>query len=119
SVTAAHVATAHANSRLRAFFGGSSPIIDFLEELKVLTDLGIAGVYFASFFVGLPCLVELSFVLVANRQIVVGGRVGRVDLGSFFPSVDRLAPQALLRDIDTKGDLSFGIAAGVRIERRR
>ena len=58
-------------------------------------------------------------MLVGDRQIVERGRVGRIDLDGLFPAVNRLAPQAALRDVDAELDLRLGVAARVGERRRR
>ncbi len=65
--------------------------------------------------VGLPRLVELALVLVADGEIVERGGVGRVDLDRLLPAVDGLAPEPPLRDVDAELDLR----AARRLARRR
>src|SRR6185503_21230750 len=87
------------------FFALAGPVIDFLEQLVVLADLRVVRVQFERFLVGLAGLVELPLMLVGNRQIIVGGDVGGIELGGLFPAVNRFAPQAALRDADAELDL--------------
>src|SRR6185503_2511363 len=101
------------------FFALAGPVIDFLEQLVVLADLRVVRVQFERFLVGLSGLVELPFVLVGNRQVVVGGDVGRVELGGLLPAIDGFAPQTALRDADAELDLRTGVAARVGERRRR
>src|SRR5437899_8644681 len=96
---------------------GGRPVIDFLEQLVVLTDLSVVRIELEGTLVRLAGFVELTFVLVRNRQVVERGGVRRVDLGGFFPAVDGFAPEAALRDVDAEFDLRLGVAARVR-ERR-
>ena len=96
---------------------GGRPVIDFLEQLVVLTDLRVVRIELERFLVRLARFVELTFVLVGDRQVVERGGVGRVDLDGFFPAVDGFAPEAALRDVDAELDLRLGVAARVR-ERR-
>ena len=53
-------------------------------------------------------------MLVADGEIVERGRVGRVDLDRPLPAVDRLAPQAALRDVDAERHLRLGVARARR-----
>src|SRR5262245_38213695 len=92
-VSATHPVATPASKRLRLFFGAAGPIIDFLEQLVVLTNLGVVRLELNRFFVGLSRFIELSFVLVRYRQIVISGGIRGVDLDGPFPPVDRLAPQ--------------------------
>src|SRR5262249_25405693 len=95
----------------------SSPIIDFLEELVVLPDLRVVRVELQRLLVGLARLVELAFVFVPDRQIVVRRNVGGVELRGLFPAVNRLAPEAALGDVDAEFDLRARVAScvGVRL----
>src|SRR5262245_33439845 len=94
-------------------FAGARSVIDFLEELVVLTDLGVVRRELESLLVRFASLVELSFVLVGNRQVIVGLGIGGIELDRFFPAVDRLAPQPALRDVDAELDLRFGVASRI------
>src|SRR5205823_5913192 len=95
------------------------PIIDFLEALVVLTGLRIVRVELERSLVGLARFVELSLVLVADREIVEGRRVGRIDLRRFLPAIDRLAPQSALRDADAEVDLRLRVLLRISERRRR
>src|SRR5579872_1287825 len=91
------------------------PVIDFLEQLVVLTDLGIVRIELERSLVRLAGFVELPFVFVGDREIVERGRVGRVELRRFLPAVDRFAPETLLRDVDAELDLRSGLGARPRV----
>src|SRR5262245_46230919 len=93
---------------------GGRPVIDFLEQLVVLTDLSVVRIELEGTLVRLAGFVELTFVLVRNRQVVERGGVRGVDLGCFFPAVDGFAPEAALRDVDAEFDLRFRVATRVR-----
>src|SRR5262245_19558298 len=93
------------------------PVIDFLEQLVVLTDLSVVRIELEGTLVRLAGFVELTFVLVRNRQVVKRGGVRGVDLGCFFPAVDRFAPEAALRDVDAEFNLRFSVATRVRDRR--
>jgi hypothetical protein len=83
-----------------------------------LTDLHVVRLELERALVRVARLVELSFVLVADRQIVERRCVGGVDLDRLFPAVNRLAPEAALGDRDPEGDLFLRVAPRVG-ERRR
>src|SRR6266540_2669720 len=97
-------AAAAASARL-PFFARTRPIIDFLEQLVVLTDLRVVRREFQRLLVRLARFVELAFVLVSDREIVECLGVRRIELDGLFPPIDRLAPQTALRDIDPELDL--------------
>src|SRR5437899_7445010 len=105
--------------RLVFFLAGARPVIDFLEELEVLLNLRVVWFELDGFLVGLPRFVELAFVLVRDRQIVVGGGVGRVEFGRFFPAVDGFAPEPALGHVDPEFDLRLRVGARVGERRRR
>src|SRR5262249_35952561 len=102
-----------ARPMLRLVFARAGSIIDFLEKLVVLSDLGIVRVELERFFVRFARFLELTLVLVGNREIVVGGGVGRIDLDRLLPPVDRLAPEAALRDVDPEFHLGLRVASRV------
>ena len=54
-------------------------------------------------------------MLVAHRQIVERRRVGRVDLRGPLPAVQRLFPQAALRDGDAELHLGLGVRPRVGV----
>src|SRR5215831_4757636 len=91
----------------------SHAVIDFLEEVVVLPDLGIVWFERKRFVVRLAGLFELAFVFVCNRQIVVGGRVTRVQFDRLLPAIDRLTPQTTLGDVDAEIHLRTGLVAFV------
>src|SRR5262249_55238629 len=111
------LASATRRGALLVFLSG--PIIDFLEELVVLPDLRIVRIELERLLVRLARFVELALVLVADREIVVRGGVGRIDLRGFFPAVDRLAPKPALSDADPEFNLRFGVFFRVGRRRRR
>src|SRR5262245_5337686 len=84
------------SSRLRLFFRGAGPFIDFLEQFVVLPNLGVVRFEREGLFVGLAGFVELSFVFVRDREVVVRRGISRVELDGFFPPVDGFAPQPSL-----------------------
>ena len=94
-------------------FAGARAVIDFLEELEVLTNLRVVGLELERLLVGLARLVELAFVLVGDREVVERGGVGRIDLDRSFPAVDGFAPEAALRDADAERDLLLRVAPRV------
>src|SRR2546422_242856 len=115
---AAHAAANTASARLRLVFPWTRPVIDFLEKLVVLTNLGVVRIELQRLLVRFPRLVELAFVFVPDREVVERGGVRRIELDRPFPPVDRLAPQAALGHTDAEFDLRFRLVAG-RGERRR
>src|SRR5713101_8228142 len=119
-IAAATATTAAATSRrLLEVFAGAGPVIDFLEQLEVLSDVGVVGIERERLLVSLPGLGELPFVLVRNREIVERGGVGGIDLDGALPPIDRLTPEALLRDVDAEVDLRLGVGACVGERQRR
>src|SRR4051812_31648017 len=82
------------------FLCGAGPVIDFLEQFVVLTDLLVVRLELERLLVSLARLFELSFVLVRDREIVVSRGVVRVDLNGALPAIDGFAPQPALRDVD-------------------
>ena len=74
------------STRLRLVFLLSRAVIDFFEELVVLTDLRIVRLERQRLLVGLARLVELPFVFVGNGQVVERRGVGRIELDGLFPS---------------------------------
>src|SRR5262245_49886661 len=102
-----------ASANLRLVFARTRAVIDFLEELVILSHLRIVRVEFERFLVRLARLVQLPLVLVRDREIVVRSRVGRIDLHRLLPAVDGLAPEAALRDVDPELDLGLGVASRV------
>src|SRR6185503_3155462 len=102
---------------LRSFFLRGGSIIDFLEQLVVLLDLGVVWFQRQRLVVGLAGLIKLSLVLVGDGQIVPGRSVGGIDFDGLLPPVDRFAPQSALRDVDPELDLRLGVSARVRVRR--
>src|SRR5438477_2043112 len=102
TAAAASMAATLTNARLLALrvFSRARAVIDFLEELEVLTNLRVIGLEVERFFVSLARFVELAFVLVGDREVVMGGGVRRIDLDRLFPPVDGFAPETPLRDVD-------------------
>ena len=78
----------------------------------------VVGVQFGGLLVGFPCFVEHAFMLVGNREIVERRGVARIDLSSLLPAIDRLAPEAALRDVDPEFHLRLRVATCVRGGRR-
>src|SRR5262245_21762183 len=70
------------------FFFGAGPVIDFLEELEVLLDLGVVGLEGDGFFVRLASFVQLSLVFVGDCEVVEGRRVGRVEFDGLLPAIN-------------------------------
>src|SRR4030095_1134890 len=87
---------------LRLVFARTRSIIDFLEELVVLSDLGIVRVEFERFLVSLARLFEHTLVHVRNREIVESRGVGRIDLDGLLPAINCFAPEAALRHVDAE-----------------
>src|SRR5918996_3057444 len=88
----------------------SRAVIDFLEQFVVLFDERVVRLELQRLLVRRASLVELAFVFVRNRQIIVRRRVGGINLRGALPAVDRLAPQPALRNGNTEFDLLLGVA---------
>src|SRR2546429_936549 len=121
SAPAATTAASAPSASLRCFFIFSfcRPVIDFLEQIVVLTNLDVVGIKSERLIVGGTRFLELALVLVRNRQIVEGGGVRRVDLDRLLPTIDGLPPEAELRNADAEGDLLFRVAASIGKRGRR
>src|SRR5262245_31041869 len=103
---------------LRSFFlRAARSIIDFLEQLVVLLDLRVVRFERQRLVVGLAGLIELSFVLVGDGQIVPRRSVSGVDFDRLLPPVNGLAPESALRDVDPELDLRLRVGARVRVRR--
>src|SRR6185295_9447488 len=100
-------------------FALAGPVIDFLEQLAVLTDLCVVRIQFERLLVRFACLVELALVLVRNAEVVESRYVSRVQLRSFFPPIDGFPPEPTLGDVDAELDLRLGLASRIRENRRR
>src|SRR2546428_13208514 len=100
-----------ASANLRFVFSRTRAVIDFLEELVVLSHLRVVRVEFERLLVRLARLFELALVLVGNREIVERGGVGRVDFTRFFQAVVRLEPKAALAPVDYDLSLCFPFAS--------
>src|SRR4051794_4297291 len=118
SAKAAQQAATNASARLLVL-ALAGPVIDFLEQLVVLTDLSVVGIQLNRLFVGLSRVVELTLVLVGDCEVVEGRGVGRVELGRALPAINRFAPQAALRHVDAELDLRLRVASCVGERRRR
>ena len=96
-------------------------VIDFLEQVVVLPNERIVGFELEGFFVGLSRLCQLTFVLVGHGEVIERCGVGWIKLGGVFPTVDRLFPQTLLRDLDPELHLLLGLTplVGPRCGNRR
>src|SRR4029450_13409098 len=97
-------AASRTTTRLLSALTGRA-IIDFSEQLVVLLDQGVTGLELERPFIRRARLREIAFVFISNGQIVVCGRVARIDLSGSFPAVNRLAPQPALRNRDSELDL--------------
>src|SRR5580765_6252776 len=75
AAAASMAATPTNASLLLRVFSRARAVIDFLEEIKVLTNLHVIGVEVERFLVGLARFIELALVLVGDGQVVVGGGV--------------------------------------------
>src|SRR3954464_11190809 len=53
-------------------------VIDFFEQIAVLSDEAVVRVVWESFFVRLARVFEAPFVLVSNPQVVPGGGVSGI-----------------------------------------
>src|SRR5204863_1025519 len=71
-------ATSPDRDRLLLVFGLGRAVIDFLEQIVVLTNLRVVRLYRQGFLVRLACLVELALVLVSNAEVVVRRGVHRI-----------------------------------------
>src|SRR5215831_2455626 len=94
-------------------------VIDFLEELVVLAYLSVVRLELERLLVRLARFVELPLMLVGDREVVVRRGIGRIDLNCFLPTVNGLAPQPLLCDIDAERHLRARLAARVSKSGRR
>src|SRR5262245_59547510 len=97
----------------------SHAVIDFLEQIVVLAALGVVRFEFECLVVRFPRFFKLAFVFVRDGEIVVGGRVARVELDGFFPAIDGFAPETALRDVDAEINLRARFIALVGECRRR
>src|SRR2546428_360757 len=115
TAAAASMAATLTNARLLALriFPRARAVIDFLEELKVLTDLSVIGIEVERFFIRPAGLVELAFVFVGDGKVVVGGGVRGVDFDRLLPPVDGFAPETTLRDVDPERDLRLRVTARI------
>src|SRR5678815_3458630 len=93
-------------------------VIDFPEQLVVLLDVLIVRIELQCLLVRLACIGQIALVLVGNREIVVGGGVGRIDIGGAFESRDRFAPQVVLGDVDAELHLLLRLAPTLLRESR-
>src|SRR5438132_10460788 len=94
------------SQRLLDVFAGAGPVIDFLEQLEVLSDVGVLRIERERLLVGFPRFGELPFVLVSNGEIVERGRARGIDLDGALPSIDGFAPEPLLGDVDAAVNLA-------------
>src|SRR5687767_2116985 len=94
-------AASRTTTRLLSALTGRA-IIDFSEQLVVLLDQGVSGLELERPFIRRARLREIAFMLIRNGQVVVGGRIARINLCRSFPAVDRFAPESALRDGDAE-----------------
>src|SRR3970282_1479528 len=102
----------------RLLVSASRAVIDFLEQFVVLFDERVVGLELQRLLVRRARLVQFSFVLVRDRQIIVRRRVRGINLRRALPAVDGLAPRAALRHGNAEFHLLLGVAAGVGRQRR-
>jgi hypothetical protein len=89
------------------------PLVDFLEELVVLADVLIFRCELECLLVGGASLVELALVFVPDREVIVGGRVRRIDLSRPLPAVNRFLPESAVGNLDAEGDEGASLASSV------
>src|SRR5262245_30495102 len=118
SYTSLHPLTASASARLMTA-AAVRAVIDFLEELVILANELVVGLELERPLVRFPCLLELTLVLVGDRQVVEGRRVVRVDLRGLLPTVNRLPPETSLRDRNSELDVLLRLVSRVSLGQRR
>src|SRR5437660_12774419 len=106
-------ATTTAMASLLLTGGLPAAVVDFLEQVVVLVNLGIVRIQLERLLVGLARLLELALVFVGDGEVVVSCGVGRIQFDGLLPAVDRLAPQPTLRDADPEFHLGPRVAARV------
>src|SRR5262245_24614859 len=98
---AAADAASVARTTLRLLFGrGTRSVIDFLEQIVVLSNLCVLRIELQRLLVRLPGLLELPFMLVGHSEVVVGLGVAGIDFDCTFPPINGLAPQPASRHFD-------------------
>src|SRR3954465_12534930 len=70
-------------------------VIDFFEQIVVLSNEDVLGIECDRFFVRLARVLESAFVLVPNPQVVPGGCVSGIRFGGLFPAIDGFFPEAV------------------------
>src|SRR3954468_15814516 len=83
--TAAMIAARPARVSLLFVFRLNRAVIDFLEQIVVLSYLRVVRFERQRLFVGFAGFVELSFVFVGDSEIVEGRGVLRVELDGLLP----------------------------------
>src|SRR5688572_9318126 len=102
----------------RLLISASRAVIDFLEQFVVLFDERVIGLELQRLLVRRARLVQFSFVLVRDGQVIVRRSVRGINLCRALPAVNGLAPQPALRYSNTEFHLLLGVAAGVGGQRR-
>src|SRR3954465_13611008 len=77
-------------------------VIDFLEQIVVLSNQDVLRIECDGFFVRLARVLESPFVLVSNPQVVPGSRVSGIGFRGLLPAVHGFFPEAVLRDLDAE-----------------
>jgi hypothetical protein len=84
-------------------------VIDFFEQIVVLADEDVLRIERDRLFVCLSRVLESSFVLVRDTEIVPRGGIGGIEFYGFLPPIRRFLPQAVLRDLDPEVDLRLRV----------
>src|SRR3982751_3076384 len=77
-------------------------VIDFFEQIVVLSDKDVLRVECDGFFVRLARVFEAPFVLVSNPQVVPGSGVSGIRFRRLLPAVHGFFPESVLRDLDAE-----------------
>src|SRR4026208_1424669 len=108
-----HPPSAASTTRL-AIVAALRAVIDFFEEIVVLTNQDVLGIERNRLLVRLARVVEPSLVFVADAEIVPRRCVGGVDFRRLLPPEQGFLPQTTLRDLDAKAHLRLRVGARVR-----
>src|SRR3954468_15368113 len=73
-------------------------VIDFFEEIVVLTNQDVLRIERDRFLVCLARILESAFVLVANPEVVPRCSIRRIELDRLLPAIHRFFPEPVLSD---------------------